>query len=1000
MASNSISFGATNSGVQVGINHGPIYPPIARPETPPAPLSTCPFRRDTDFVDRGALLEEIYQKGCTPAARIALVGLGGVGKSQLAIECCYKIEERSPQTWVFWIHAANAERFEKSCWDIANRVKIPGRNEPKAKAFQLVHNWLSNKRNGKWVVVLDNVDDSRFLHEIPAEPHTQEGRGASKGCSLLEYLPVTSSGSIIITSRSRNAIDSIVEPCDTIAIGPMNGSDAAELFSKKLGEPATQDANQLIQELDLMPLAIVQAAAHIRHRAPRLTVSQYLRKFQQNDQERARLLNHENGQLRRDKEAKNSILVTWHISFDHIQQVNPAAADVLSLMCLFDRQGIPETLLKHYKRDMHHNYDSESDKNYGFSGILQHPPSLPKEDASIAVPKPASFVGPGSDIASVHSTDNEFEEIVSILRDYSLISIDVDGAAFEMHRLVQLAMRQWLEAHGQLEKWKQCFIDILLLNFPAERWKKWSVCQLLLPHVLSAVTQPPTKERTSEKWAQLVQATAAFTLDKGNYAQSEELATLAFNTRATLFGPQDERTISSLALVGRATRDQGKWKNAECVYQQVIEAYTRISGPENGATLTSMNDLAWVYWEQGRWNEAQELELQVLDVRKRILGPEHPDTLTVMDNLASTYRNQGRWNEAQQLELQVLTDRKRILGPDHPDTLAVMGNLALTYWHQCRWKEAEELEIQVLIDRRRILGPDHPDTLMGMGNLALTYWHQCRWKEAEDLEVQVLKDRKRVLGPEHPDTLMGMGNLALNYQEQGRWIEAEEIGLQVLETRKRVLGPEHPDTLAGMGNLALTYWHQCRWKEAEELEAQTLKDRKRILGPEHPKTLISIGNLAVHYQEQGRWIEAEEIGLQVLEAHRRILGLDHLDTLTSMSNLASNYGHQGRWSEAETLQVQVLKNRKRILGPEHPDTLLGMKSYAHTLWSLNRYSSAIRLMTECVQLLIRILGPEHPASVSAARTLDEWSDIEESPCTGNTRSMPRASSEASYEASF
>ena len=195
----------------------------------------------------------------------------------------------------------------------------------------------------------------------------------------MEHLPVTSSGSIIITSRSKDAVDSLVEPSDVIAVGPMDESDAAELFSRKLGEPATQEANQIVRELDCMPLAIVQAAAHIRHRAPRLSVPQYLREFQQNDWERIRLLNHEKGQLRRDKEAKNSVLVTWQISFDHIQRVNPAAADLLSLMCLFDRQGIPEFLLQYQKREMHHNYNFGLDKSHGLSGILQSSPSLSKE---------------------------------------------------------------------------------------------------------------------------------------------------------------------------------------------------------------------------------------------------------------------------------------------------------------------------------------------------------------------------------------------------------------------------------------------------------------------------------------------------------------------------------------------------------------------------------------------------------------------------------------------
>src|SRR6202034_1601882 len=93
-------------------------------------------------------------------------------------------------------------------------------------------------------------------------------------------------------------------------------------------------------------LAIVQAAAYIFQRAPRCSVRQYIEQFQRNDKGKTTLLNHEGGHLRRDREAKNSIIITWQISFDHIRQTRPSAADLLSLMSFFDRQGIPEALLR------------------------------------------------------------------------------------------------------------------------------------------------------------------------------------------------------------------------------------------------------------------------------------------------------------------------------------------------------------------------------------------------------------------------------------------------------------------------------------------------------------------------------------------------------------------------------------------------------------------------------------------------------------------------------
>ncbi|KAJ6102621.1 hypothetical protein N7486_005048 [Penicillium sp. IBT 16267x] len=101
----SISFGNTNSGLQAGIINGTVnaqfYLPGERPEIPPTPLSTVPFRRDPDFISRDALLDQIHKKISVPGSRIALIGVGGVGKSQLSIEYSYRVRSQSPATWVF-----------------------------------------------------------------------------------------------------------------------------------------------------------------------------------------------------------------------------------------------------------------------------------------------------------------------------------------------------------------------------------------------------------------------------------------------------------------------------------------------------------------------------------------------------------------------------------------------------------------------------------------------------------------------------------------------------------------------------------------------------------------------------------------------------------------------------------------------------------------------------------------------------------------------------------
>jgi tetratricopeptide (TPR) repeat protein len=711
------------------------------------------------------------------------------------------------------VHGSNAARYEQSFRAIADQVKIPSRKNPKENIFELVHDWLRIEKNGKWVLVLDNIDNADFLLRPQSKnSEAQEGsRSTGLAQPLFQHIPLTENGSILITTRSRDIAFKLVEKSNIIAVEPMDEGQALTLFTTKLGNQSDETGvSELAAALEFMPLAIVQAAAYIRERTPRCPVQQYMKEFRKSDKKKTNLLTNNEGHLRRDWEAKNSILITWQISFDHILQTRRSAADLLSLMSFFDRQGIPEALVRNRRvaggveREM-----SESD-----------------------------------DSASETSVDDGFEDDVLALRNYSFISITVDASTFEMHALVQLATRKWLEDQGQLERWKESYIANLCAAFPPGNYENWAKCRALFPHAKLALTQRPKGEESLKDWALLLYNAAWYAWESGSASDAEKMSAASMKIRMKQNGTEHKDTLASMAMVAIA------YKLSE------------------------------------RWEEAEQLEVQVTEIEKRVRGLEHPDTLIGMGNLASTYREQGRWKEAEELEVQVMEIQKRVLGLEHPDTLISMGNLASTYGEQGRCKEAEELEVQVIKIKKRVLGMEHPSTLTSMGNLALTYAEQGRWKEAEELEVQVIKIKKRVLGMEHPSTLTSMGNLASTYREQGRWKEAEELEVQVMEIQKRVLGLEHPDTLISMGNLASTYREQGRWKEAEELEVQVIETKKRVLGLEHPDTLTSMSNLAYILRDQGYEGRAISLMKECVQLREKVLGPQHHDTRSSLQALS------------------------------------------------------------------------------------------------------------------
>ncbi|CAG1973095.1 unnamed protein product [Fusarium graminearum] len=939
----SIAFGDGNHGLQVGQSNAPIHTTfnlkLEPAEPTPPPFASIPFRRDPMFVNRGDVLEQIDRRCSEPASRVAIVGLGGVGKSQLAIEFAYRFADCSPEKWIFWVHASTPARIVEGFKSIADNIKLMGRNQPTVDILKLVFDWLSNVRNGKWLLILDSADDPDVLLDS-----TIGGRGGER--KLVEYLPQSVNGCVLLTTRNRDLAFRLTGTFQTIhEIGPMTQEEGLKLLENRLGRLSDGDtAVELVRSLDLVPLAISQAAAYIQMRAPRTSLAQYLDQFRQSESKKVKLLTHDAGDLRRDLRkdggASNTILTTWQVSFDHIRSKRQSAADLLSLMSFFDRQGIPESLV-----------------------------ALPKDSRNTAQSNRHNDISDSDTQDSGDKTESGLEDDIAILRNYCLIMQGEDTNTFEMHGLVQLSTRRWLKAQGLQEKFLEQYIVIMARAFPNGDYENWKVCRALFAHVEAAAEYWPKDEHLRKTWADLLHNGGWYALLQGRYATAELMSSQAMRNREEIMGKDHEGTLASTSNLGSTYWNQGRWEEAEKLQVEVMETRKLRLGEDHPDTLQSISNLASTYWSQGRWEEAEKLQVEVMETRKLRLGEDHPDTLQSINNLALIYRSQGRWEEAEKLQIEVTETSKVKLGEDHPDTLQNMSNLALIHWSQGRWEEAEKLQIEVMETSKVKLGADHPDTLTSIGNLALTHFSQGHWGEAERLQLQVTEAYMAQHGADHPDTLKTMSNLVMTYWRQGRLEEAKNLQIQVMETQKVELGTSHPDTLTSIDNLASIYSNQGKWKRAERLQVGVIKTRKAKLGSSHPDILTSMHNLAVTYGRQGRWDEAERLQTDVMETGKAKLGGSHMATITSMQNLAIIYWGQGRWEEAKKLQVETIGAYRAIYGAGHPDTLSSIGDLASMYCRQGRWDEAERLQMELIEAHKVKWGIEHPHTLLSIDSL-------------------------------
>ena len=777
---------------------------------------TVPFERDSKFVGREDIIAELDER-LNGQRRVALAGIGGIGKSQIAIEYCYRFRDRHPNASVFWVHVGTISRFKQAYEAMATNLGLVEKDDPKANTIQLVTDWLNNAESGNWLMVLDNADDQAVF-----KSRFQVTEASEQSMPLFCYLPHSQKGSIVITTRDQRVGQRLA--AKPVIVGSFDGPMAKTLLQSKLDQSIEwieEDANKLVTDLDFLPLAVTQAAAFISEN--NITVKKYTNLLRTSDSGLTSLLNQDLIDLRRDFDASSSIVRTWQVSFDQIRMQNTRAAELLSLMAVLDRQSIPKALLCRHD-------------------------------------------------------EQEVEIVIALgtLQAFSLISSDREGEAFEMHRLVQVSTLKWLEMQSEKLKWQEGALRLLSANFPNGTFETWETCALYLPHVIIVIGSL-TLGLDHLNELRLLENTADYLQFQGQFKVAEQIIVRALELYQKAYGNEHSDTLRSMKILGEILTDAGKYDDAEKLLRKVLMSGESTLGEKHEFTLSTISSLTSVLMSQGKDTEAKELLEQNVKLQSEILGEENPKTLLSMGNLALTYQHLKRLNEAEELELQVLKAHEKALGAEHPHTLWSMASLAMTYADLNRLNEAAELEVQVLKARKKVLGAEHRDTLWSMTSLALTYVNLNRWNEAEDLEVQALKGREKALGAEHRDTLFSMAELAATYQHLNRWNEAEDLGLKALKAREKALGAEDPDTVFSMADLAVTYKALNRLNEAEELEVQVLKAREKALGAEHPDTLLSMASLAWTWKRQHRLENAIPLMSDAVRLSENILGVDNPD---------------------------------------------------------------------------------------------------------------------------
>ena len=836
---------------------------LSEAKVPPAPRNTCyyfPSPQIAQFIGREEILLELDEalrsvRSDMHRPNVAvLTGMGGQGKTSIAMEYCRRSQSKRHFNSILWIDATSTVTIAQSHANIADQIAKRKRAFDDSNACVLYVKETLEKWACPWLAVFDNFDQPRGIKNIT------------------DYYPRSSDGAIIFTSRNSECR----RLGKTLQISGMAEYEGVELLLHRAQVSTTyenvESARPIVQKLGCLPLAIDQAGAYISAR--RISLSVFNEHYESRKEKvlrhtpdlwdyRRKLTDHD------DDETSLSVFTTWEMSFQNIVSEcrdRTSVIHFLTLLAFFSNLDIRDDMFKSY-------YE-----------VNKTPPAWLNT------------------FTSERSWDRfEYEDVVVQLSQLSLVQ-HTESNESECRVSLHPLIRDWIQLRLKLKERQQYTMEaIAILRSHIACIKdqngKWQLrtTREILSH-LDACSHNQAKFLANDEAYQsddlrdCLIAFAAFYTRHGRYAEAEDLVIQTLTGDEKVLGAQHGIVLRTKLQMTDIFLCQGRYQEAEALLLTLLPFFKDSQDP---SSILLMTNLAQAYFKEGRYSEAARLYTQALEEQKKSLPLGHPNLLKNYESLAQVYRNQGQYSHAVEIYIMVLAGYEKLHQSTHPDSLQAMVDLASSYRNQACFHDSVVLYEKALVAHETYLGPDHPNTLVNMLNLAINYRNLSRFEEAEKVFHTIWSRSERILGSEHPDTLKIVMNLAMNFDLSGHADEAESHYRIALAGREKKLGVENPYTMRTVERLVSLLWAKRRLDEAESLANRILRAQKS--DPWLPETTDLSG-----------WHPAAvELFLRALARDEEIIATNHNDHVATLKSLMNVYDDQKQVDKAQKIRSQL-----------------------------------------------------------------------------------------------
>lgn len=806
--------------------------------------------RNPNFTGRDALLQQLHTqlRGSRETAVLpqALHGMGGVGKSQVAIEYVHRHSHEFDLIW--WIPAEQPSQILSSLTKLAQRLGLDVSPEANS-AVPAVREALSTGSipYDNWLLVFDNAES---LHEVRS------------------YFPTGGAGKILVTSRNPEwaAVARALE------VDVFTRDESKQFLTNRTPELSDRDADRLAEALGDLPLAVEQAAAW--HAATGMPVDEYLDLLQE---KRIELLDDT-----ASPDYQVSVAAAWNVSLDKLTEINLAALQLLQVCSYF----APEPISREF-----------------FAGS----PITPITEALDETLRDPIKLGRAIRDIQRYALAR-FDHRNNTLQMHRLVQAVLVGRMDERQREIMRIGSHTLLASsnphspGRRSRWDryQALLPHVIVSRAVEsedpnvqelvfeiveflfHWGDHTGCldfaEQAYKHRLRLLGESNPQTLRLAKYVGFIRGVSA------QFAPAAEILERSLEIYLERFGEDDEGCLDAMIMVAYSRRTRGDFAEARKLNERAFEICRRVFGPDDPVTLFAAHSLAISLRHLAEFTEARDRDAETYKRRQEVLGSDDSETLRTLNDFNLDLRECGDFVRAHRQQEEAHRRSQAAFGPDNPAVMRSALHLAVARRKAGDHPGALTLAEETLDRYRRRYGDNYPETMETALNLAIDKRHDGDLRGARELTEITLDRYRNVFGDQHPHTLAAQINLAVVLRLMGEIQPAHRMNRETMEALLARLGAEHAVTLACATNLASDLFALGELQAAFDLDTDTLTKSERVLGVEHPSTLAIGVNLALDLRGLGREQEADLLHADTMARFRRSLGVEHPATLNALKS--------------------------------------------------------------------------------------------------------------------